>query len=82
MCVDSHENVHNDEQSTTIANNAIDVMAEKIDSNTRNRTNVYQIDSDMVTSTSSLMEAYDSKSTTTNQMEREEPECRTNGASV
>lgn len=96
MCVERHENVHNDEQSssspttptmttaitTTMANNAIDVMAEKIESNTRNRTNTYQIDSDMVSSTSLLMEADEALTTTTNPMEQYDSKCHANGAMV
>lgn len=99
MCVESHENVHNDEQSSTTTttattvNNSIDGMEERIDNSTRNGTNTYQIDSDMVTSTSFLMETYEptapptppTTTTTTmkaNQHERDESECRANGATV
>lgn len=100
MCVESHENVHNDEQSST-ANNSIDVMDERIGSSggssggssASNRTNTYQIDSDMVTSTSFSMETHEPPPTTataaeaettikTSHIERDEPDCRANGAMV
>lgn len=84
MCVESHENVHNDESpSLTTANNAIDVMTEKIDSS--HIKNTHQTDADIVTPTSFLIEKNETESSTTtitNQIDRHESKCRANGDSV
>lgn len=77
MCVESHGNVNNDEASSTTAN--VDVMVEKIDSNTR--TNTYETNPYIVTSTSFLIET-NQPASTTNRIDDDEPGCRANGILV